>query len=189
MSAKRRYSVWSVTSLSDEENNNKRICLDNELSIETPKENDGNTQAQPEKIIHRRRSARLSAKSQQMNANKSTDNKRSRDRNVVAVTEAKGASSHPQPKSTNVVITSKLTASKNVAIGGGYELKPRGDLSIGIMKHFTDILPKPSDPKSLTSINFSAICTLCGQRRNYLKGNISNLKTHLKKVSDVISLI
>lgn len=161
---KRRNSVWIEESTDDDINNKRSKSSESDTNANT-KDSGANgsfeTVAKPAKVQIRRHSERLMQKqslSLDVKQKKSTENI---DVDVVVIDD--------QP-------VNKVEATN------GYQLKPRCELSIGILDRFNDILPKPTDPKSKRTKNFSALCRICGQRKQFVKGNVSNLKTHLKKV-------
>lgn len=208
---KRRESVWFEEEIGDnkENNNEKRARSDHEsfpistideTNTNTSNEIDSNTRTfgsdanvQPAKVLNRRQSARILARAQkqqeqqqqqeqeQINVQQNTNNATS----VIDIT---------QIETVEYIVVDDLTANnhtdtaaRHVApvtrpVTSNYKFKPRCELTIEILKRFDRL-----DPVSLVNdigINdtLSAVCLLCGKPRNYVKGNISNLKTHLKRV-------
>lgn len=206
---KRRNSLWLVEELQDNEdvnehnnngNDSKRtrrnsmtpsdpgdsISEANALNSNTTTGSEHSGSAvlkppRPAKIDQRRRSQRLMDLAQK-NAQNNTDNTPASLDQAVSDT----ASTTDATATITISANNHTVNDNNAATGTSYQLKPRCELSIGILNYFDDILPKPNDPESL---GLSAICVLCKKRKSYLKGNISNLKTHLKRVNDVIKLI
>lgn len=69
-----------------------------------------------------------------------------------------------------------------------YQYKPRSELTNEIFKYFErlDESQQQFEPFPGTSTSqLSALCCICGEQRRYMKGNVSNLKTHLKRVNAI----
>lgn len=173
---KRRLSTWieednrssSSSKGDDDNNNNKRPCQKeqptpkNSNAIEIGTVSEGEVAG---KIQHRRRSERLQLKQHQSSGNKTSGRGKARVHSDVEIVDDANAG--------DGVKANDIVGAPN---GSVYKLKPRCELSIAILNQF-------ENPKLDTKTNkLSAICRICRQPKQFLKGNVSNLKTHLKRV-------
>lgn len=198
----RRKSVWLEEDIDKENDNPKRAHYDHEPPLLIPTINSPNANAskevgssvrafgsdanmQPAKIHNRRQSARLLEKKQQQQQNMQ-QNEDNETANAIDVTQ------YETIEYVDIVDDENLNnhaavlhvAPMAYSVASGYKYKPRCELTHEILSLFDR-----SDPASLANDKLSAVCALCGQRRNYMKGNISNLKTHLKRVNEIINLM
>lgn len=189
--SKRRPSVWMEEELShDKENSSAKRPRQNEPThANSSTEDDSNgspfdsdKNIQPQKILVRRQSNRILERNRQQqqqqqhqetNANDVDEIMRCETFEYVVVDDRSNVNDR-----TDDIVPVTRPVKRN------YEFKPRSQLTTEIMKYFPDSKSSPLDNGTLT-----AVCTLCGLPRNYVQGNISNLKTHLKRVNDFINLI
>lgn len=169
---KRRNSVWFEEDVDDSGNhkNSKRAHLEDSSTLNnTNAINSVSATKVPAKIVERRESERLRRKRERTNANKnkSTDNATADDADNDDAKADIDMETIANDQSVDVVKAPKKSA---------YKLKPRSELTKAVLNQF-------GKPKLENETNkLSAICRICHESKHFLKGNISNLKTHLKRV-------
>lgn len=151
-------------------------------------------QNQPQRIQNRRQSERLLEKKQKLETNKenTSPSKKTKKRGRPRKNGKKHKQLASTPPGSVAVPPLPLATSSSAAIPANTEftvqnievdfgLKAKCKLTEGILKVFNDF---QKDPK--ISTRYSAKCTLCddaADRKFFLRGNNTNLKSHLKRVS------
>lgn len=167
---------------SDQEND-KALQTPTIVISETDDEHNGNDPVQtknPQKIGDRRKSVRLqhlasnkkSTPKQQANGNKEITPKKGQPNE----THVKSKSTEETEQTSN---TTKSSSSPSDCDSTSVDsaIQTKSELSAMIFKQFSDF---KKDPRFAS--RYSAKCNHCDERKNFLKGINTNLKTHLERV-------
>lgn len=202
--APRNGNNWNVESLGDD---NDEIQINVNLSEQQQQQSTGDQQ--PKRIGERRRSARLMSMSERENNNISDEDeapdgpppekkrkgrppkKKNRQTKSRAAPPSGGGgsgSTSTADQNENSSVPNVGTSHDEINVDTG--INPRCELSGAILKLYAGFR-QDSNPKYKN--RYSAKCTLCenddDNRKNYLKGNITNLKLHLQRVSIKFSCV
>lgn len=152
-------------------------------TIDTDDEQNGNVLVQtkyPQKIDNRRKSVRVqhlasnkkSSPKQQVNGSKKSTPKQGKPNETHDKSKSKSTEETEQTSDT----TKSSSSSKSESTVDS-AIQTKSELSALIFKQFSDI---KKDPKFES--RYSAKCNHCDQRKNFLKGINTNLKSHLERV-------
>lgn len=148
-------SVWEVEEIVNNNDENQN----SDGTKRTRHDDDGNANKQPKKIDERRRSARIHEKHK-----KTIDNDRSSSSQDIQ----------------NLPDVGKCGTKRKKKKDSHMLMITRSQLSEDILANFDEF--ESSDPNDENCTTFTARCKHCEEKKSFVNGNNSNLKTHLKRV-------
>lgn len=194
-------------------NQNEIACGSADSGSKTKNSQTTSSKSQPKAapISQRRRSQRISAMKANADENTKTNTQRTKQsrskQSKVELAEAENAKKKKNSKSSVEVATIHSDLDRKVvSVLGKRKISDTPDneraktiLSTAVLKCFTDLqsqIQLQSEPLTYDSgsgpsnsnanskdIRFSAKCSVCGERKQFQKGSVWNLKSHLEKVS------